>query len=69
MFLKFGSILAELPDFADFAPGELERTINEVERKKQKLEDDIKRYIREKQEEVTKYELEVPFIDQFPYLR
>lgn len=59
MFLKFGSILAELPDFADFAPGELERTINEVERKKQKLEDDIKRYIREKQEEVTKYELEL----------
>jgi hypothetical protein len=56
MFLKFGSRLAEVPDFA---PEELERTISKVERKKQKLEDDIKRYIREKQDELTKYELEL----------
>ena len=44
----------------DFSPAELESLTRSVEQKKQRLEQDIKNYIKRKQDELRNYEQEVP---------
>lgn len=57
MLLHPVPVLAEVPDFS---PEQLESLTRNVERKKQKLEEEIKQYIEDKQEELKDYEREVP---------
>ncbi|ORX96432.1 hypothetical protein BCR34DRAFT_180711 [Clohesyomyces aquaticus] len=56
MLLHADPGLAEAPDFS---PEQLEALARGVERKKQKLEEDIQDYIRKKQDELRRYEKEL----------
>ncbi|KAF2477383.1 uncharacterized protein BDR25DRAFT_390039 [Lindgomyces ingoldianus] len=56
MLLHSDPTLTEVPDFS---PEQLESLTRSVERKKQKLQDDIHEYIRRKQDELRKYEREL----------
>lgn len=56
MLLQSGRCLAEAPDLS---PQQLETLARSIDEKKQRLEDDIRDYIRRKQDELRNYEREV----------